>query len=61
MLFDFFFFLDYFNVSFYQIWCPPTPPADDADCFYVDIVLDMAYDTKSTISPAELASIAPFR
>ena len=50
----------------FQVWLPPTPPADDTDAdiyadIYVDIVLDMAYDTSYHISPAELASIAPFR
>lgn len=48
-------------INLLQVWLPPTPPADDAEEYYVDIVLDMAYDTSSTISPAELASIAPFR
>ena len=44
-----------------QVWLPPTPPVDDGDELYVDIMLDMAYDTSSVITPAELASIAPFR
>lgn len=48
-------------IDVFQVWLPPTPPADDADDFYIDIVLDMAYDTTCNISPAELASIAPFR
>ena len=47
----------------FQAWLPPTPPADDTDTdnIHIDIVLDLAYDTSYYISPAELASIAPFR
>lgn len=40
---------------------PPTPPADDDNDYYFDLVLDMSYDTHMTISPAILAAIAPFR
>ena len=43
------------------MWLPPTPPVDDGEEFYVDIMMDMAYDTSSVITPAELASIAPYR
>ena len=46
---------------YYKIWLPPTPPAESTDDVYVDLVLDIAYDTSTTISPAELAFIAPFR
>lgn len=43
------------------MWLPPTPPSEDFDDIYVDTSLDMKYDTQSTISPAVLAAIAPFR
>ena len=43
------------------MWLPPTPPVDDGDEFHIDVMMDMAYDTGSVITPAELASIAPYR
>ena len=44
-----------------QIWLPPTPPADDEEDLYVDLVLDMAFDTSTTMSTMLLATIAPYR
>ncbi len=44
-----------------QIWFPPTPPADETEEFYDDLVLDMSYVTRSTMSTAVLTAIAPYR
>lgn len=50
-----------FNFLLGQVWLPPTPPADGTEDYYVDVALDLAYDTSTTITPAELASVAPYR
>lgn len=44
-----------------QIWLPPTPPSDDTEDLYVDLVLEMSYDTQSTMSTVFLASTFPYR
>ena len=44
-----------------QIWLPPTPPSDDTEDLYVDLVLEMSYDTQGTMSTVFLASTVPYR
>ncbi|KAL5477552.1 hypothetical protein EMCRGX_G024363 [Ephydatia muelleri] len=38
------------------MWLPPTPPADDDEDMYVDLTMEMLYDTSSVMSPARITT-----
>lgn len=43
------------------MWFPPTPPSDDCCDYYVDLALDMTYDTQSVMTPVALVASAVYR
>ena len=50
------------TVSPLQVWFPPTPPVEDStsDC-YIDLALEMSYDTTTIMTSTALSSVALYR
>ena len=46
--------LSHTHTHTHKIWLPPTPPTDDNPEYYVDLSLEMSYNTNNTMTPDEL-------